>query len=127
MYYGWYSQPARGKRKRDGKLTRGNPIFFYQVEDDHRALRYRWSQLIKKVYADPLICPACGGRMRIIAFIEQRSVIEHILKHLGILDELPQHTHSPPAKPAEVSIPLIKSGAIFDSLSTAEQMEPVAN
>ena len=31
--------------------------------------------------ADPLLCPQCGGAMRIIAFIDQPEVIEKILTH----------------------------------------------
>jgi hypothetical protein len=40
--------------------------------------------LIKRVYeVDPLECPACGGKMKIISFIErgQSDVIERILRH----------------------------------------------
>ena len=33
---------------------------------------------------DPLTCPKCQGRMKIIAFIEDEEVIEKILKHLGL-------------------------------------------
>ena len=51
------------------------------------------------VYRDPLICPACGGNMRIIAFIQDKTVIERILRHLGLEDELPERTHSPPVEP----------------------------
>ena len=35
---------------------------------------------------DPLLCPKCGGTMKVIAFIEKRDqadVIERILKHRG--------------------------------------------
>lgn len=40
-------------------------------------------RLIKQVYAvEPLVCPRCAGAMRIIAFLEQRAVIEKILTHL---------------------------------------------
>ena len=54
-----------------------------------------WARLIKQVYeVDPLICPRCGGAMRILAFIEQREVIAKILMHLGLW---PTHIHSPPA------------------------------
>ena len=49
------------------------------------ALKQRWAQLIKKVYeTDPLICPRCGGSMRIIASIGRPEVIEKILTHLGL-------------------------------------------
>jgi hypothetical protein len=33
---------------------------------------------------DPLTCPKCQGRIRIIAFIEDGEVIEKILKHLRL-------------------------------------------
>ena len=36
-----------------------------------------------------LACPRCGGRMRLVATIEQREVIERILGHLGLPTELP--------------------------------------
>ena len=43
--------------------------------------------LIKRVYkVDPLACPQCGGRMKVVAFIEppQGAVIEKILRHCGL-------------------------------------------
>ena len=33
---------------------------------------------------DVLACPRCGGRLRLIALIDQSSVIERILRHLGL-------------------------------------------
>ena len=45
-----------------------------------------WAALIQRVYeVDPLKC-VCGGRMRIISFIEacQSDVVEKILRHLGL-------------------------------------------
>jgi hypothetical protein len=51
--------------------------------------------MIKQVYeVDPLVCPHCGGAIRILAFIEQPEVIEKILTHLGVW---PATAHSPPA------------------------------
>jgi len=48
-----------------------------------RALRRSWAQLIKRVYeVDPLLCPKCGGEMRIIAFIDH-DVVDAILRHLA--------------------------------------------
>ncbi len=53
--------------------------------------RSRWAALIKKVYeVAPLKCPRCGGRMRIISFIEKKDqpeVIEKILRHCGLWSE----------------------------------------
>jgi hypothetical protein len=43
-----------------------------------------WATLLKRVWgADALTCTGCGGRMRFIAVIKDRAVIEHILKHIG--------------------------------------------
>ena len=33
---------------------------------------------------DVLACPRCGGRLRLIALIDEASVIERILRHLGL-------------------------------------------
>ena len=41
--------------------------------------------MIKKVFeVDPLLCPACGGKMSIIAFIEDHKVIDKIIAHLKL-------------------------------------------
>jgi hypothetical protein len=33
---------------------------------------------------DVLVCPRCGGEMRLIAAIQEPAVCEKILKHLGL-------------------------------------------
>ena len=38
---------------------------------------------------DVLACPRCGGRLRLIALIEEAAVIERILRHLGVPTEIP--------------------------------------
>jgi hypothetical protein len=44
-----------------------------------------WAEMIKKVFeVDPLLCPACGGKMSIIAFIEDHKVIDKIIGHLKL-------------------------------------------
>jgi hypothetical protein len=61
--------------------------------------RMSWAALIKSVYeVDPLECPNCGGRMKIISFIEkcQPTIIEKILKHCGMWKETVQRP--PPQK-----------------------------
>ena len=43
----------------------------------------KWRQLIKRVWeADPLLCPNGSREMRIVALIDDRTVIERILRHL---------------------------------------------
>jgi hypothetical protein len=39
---------------------------------------------------DVLDCPRCGGRLRLIALIEDSSVIERLLRHLGLPTEIPE-------------------------------------
>jgi hypothetical protein len=61
--------------------------------------RMTWAILIKSVYeVDPLECPNCGCKMKIISFIEkyQPTVIEKILKHCGMWKETKQRP--PPRK-----------------------------
>jgi len=55
------------------------------TEPAHRkAARYVWALLLARIYEVlPLVCPKCGGDMRIIAFINDGPVIREILGHLG--------------------------------------------
>ena len=47
---------------------------------------------------DVLACERCGGRLRLIALIEQAIVIQRILRHLGLPAEVPdpQPSRAPP-------------------------------
>jgi hypothetical protein len=41
--------------------------------------------MIWKVYeVDPLICPQCGGRMKVIAFLTEYAVVDRIIRHLKL-------------------------------------------
>jgi hypothetical protein len=47
-----------------------------------------WAEMIRKVYeVDPLCCPTCGGRMRIVSFIEKPKTIDRIIRHLKLTFE----------------------------------------
>ena len=64
------------------------------VSDRQRAMS--WAQRLKRVFAiDIETCRQCGGKLRVIASIEEPAVIERILDHLG-------HTAEPvdPAHPS---------------------------
>ncbi|MDI6794991.1 MAG: hypothetical protein QME81_19335 [bacterium] len=62
----------------------------------------RWAGLIKKVFEiDPLVCPDCGGQMRIISFIQDKPLIDKILNHLGLIDERSQ---SPPQEAVSTEV-----------------------
>jgi hypothetical protein len=55
-----------------------------------------WAEMIRKVYeVDPLLCPSCGGQMKIISFIEDHKVIDKIIDHLKLtfISERPPPPH----------------------------------
>jgi len=113
-YYGWYSNKARGQRRKRqqaeaelaatptalGAGLATAPILGPEVSSElplRRRVSQTWAMLIKRVYeVDPLACPRCGGPMKVIAFIEppQADVIEKILRHCGLW-----HPSSPRAPP----------------------------
>jgi hypothetical protein len=57
---------------------------------------YLWAVLIARIYeVFPLLCPMCGGQMRLIAFITEGTQIRKILNHIGVDSEPP---HISPAR-----------------------------
>jgi len=61
-----------------------------------------WADLMRRTFGfDVLECPRCGARMRLVATIEQRAVIERILRHLRLPSELasPWPARAPPLDP----------------------------
>jgi len=89
-YYGWYSNKMRGQRDKhaaEKAEAAGQAVEVIDVSE-HQPCRIpsaKWRELIKKVWeADPLLCPKCQKEMRIVALIDDREVIERILRHLGL-------------------------------------------
>ena len=69
--------------------------------------RKNWARLIQKIYeVDPLTCPKCSGKMKVISVIEDQDVIKKILKHLGLWEVKPRPPPKAtrPTKIAEYSI-----------------------
>ena len=95
-YYGYYSNVSRGKRKKQDQ----DELIPSILEPDGSSKEQNWSRLIQKIYeADPLTCPKCQGRMRILAFIEDPEIIKKILKHLDLWDlkaRPPPRANTPP-------------------------------
>lgn len=52
-----------------------------------------WAQRLKRVFnIDVESCPRCGGPVKVIACIEDQTVIDKILAHLRDKDQkLPRH------------------------------------
>ncbi len=66
-----------------------------------------WAQRLKRVFSiDIEKCERCGGKLRVIACIEDRGaaspdVIDKILKHLGLDESSTARNRSPPEKTGE--------------------------
>ena len=44
-----------------------------------------WAAIIRKVYeVDSMVCPKCGGRMKVVAFLTDFSVVDRIIGHLKL-------------------------------------------
>jgi len=93
-YYGWYSNKMRGQRdKRAAEEAHAAGVRAVQIIDvsEHKPRRIpsaKWRELIKKVWeAGPLLCPKCQKETRIVALIDERPVIERILRHLGLWEQ----------------------------------------
>jgi len=59
-----------------------------------------WAQRLKRVFAiDIEVCRSCGGKLRVIASIEEQATIERILEHLGGDGESKDPAHPSRAPP----------------------------
>ncbi len=89
-YYGLDSNAHRGKMRK----ARADAFHMPIIEDTDRHVPSKgWAEMIRKVYeVDPLICPQCGGEMKVISFIEDHKVIDKIIAHL----KLTFHAERPP-------------------------------
>jgi hypothetical protein len=61
----------------------------------HDTSRIAWAKLLSRIAVEfPLVCPACGGDIRLISFITDPGPIRKILMHVG------QPVEPPPVSPA---------------------------
>lgn len=71
----------------------------YEVSGRHNL----WAQLMQRSFGyDVLGCARCGGRFRLLAVIEDRTLVRRILTHLGLPAEAPR-PRPPRAPPRPVS------------------------
>jgi hypothetical protein len=81
-YFGLYANAHRGKLR---KSERAAGMLIIIEEESRNILHRGWAEMILKVYeVDPLVCAECGGRMKIIAFITDYSVLDRIINHLKL-------------------------------------------
>ena len=78
-------EAMNGVHGNDGRATGGccdtKP---HQKPRSHDTSRIAWAKLMARVGEEfPLECPACGGDIRLIAFITEPGPIRKILTHLG--------------------------------------------
>jgi len=58
------------------------------LERKRKAFRIAWATLLRKVWdVDSMACPRCFSRMEIVAAITELSVVERILKHVGLFEK----------------------------------------
>ncbi len=81
-YYGLYANAHRGKVKKT--IHQAFPL--QMVEEPLRPIPSKgWAEMIHKVYeVDPLVCPRCGGQMKVIAFLTDYAVVDRIIHHLKL-------------------------------------------
>ena len=79
--------------------------------------RIRWAILLTRIYGVlPLLCPACGGQMKVLAFLTDPPVVSAILLHL----DLP---HQPPPLSPARGPP--QGEFLLDQTSEFDPTEPV--
>jgi Putative transposase len=79
-YYGLYANAHRGKVK---KASLSASALRVAEEKFRRIPSKGWAEMIRKVYeVDPMVCPKCGSRMKVVAFLTAHAVIDRIIDHL---------------------------------------------
>jgi hypothetical protein len=63
-----------------------SPLTLRMSEEELKLVPYKgWAAMIRKVYeVDPMVCPKCGGQMKVVAFITEFSVVDRIINHLKL-------------------------------------------
>jgi hypothetical protein len=81
-YFGLYSNAHRGKVRKASLAA----FPLRMVEEELRSIPSKgWAEMIRKVYeVDPMLCPQCGGKMHVIAFLTDYAVVDRIIGHLKL-------------------------------------------
>ncbi|WP_292994858.1 hypothetical protein [Nitrosomonas sp.] len=87
------SEIIPGSKKNKSHASNANDA----VPPSQATMRISWARLLKRVFEiDIEHCPHCGGNMKIIAAILERTAITKIPNHLGLT------ARAPPRSPAKV-------------------------
>ena len=102
-FHGFYASRVRAqRRKADPSGLAAEPA------PAKRRCSPSWARLISKVdQADPLVCKACGGPLKIVAYITDELSITRILDHLGLS---PPPQEKPPPTRELVRVPVDDEG-----------------
>jgi len=81
-YFGLYANAHRGKVKKASLAALPLRI----PEEELKPIPTKgWAEMIRKVYeVDPMVCPQCGGQMKVIAFLTDYPVVDRIIHHLKL-------------------------------------------
>ena len=119
-YWGFYANAARGKRRKVEEVeptsTRPSP----EATDDAftRQARLSWAKLIRRVYEiEPLLCPFCGGQMKILAFTTDFATARAIRRSLNLPTQKPE-----PGVLCPVDLTHTTSAELFDDLVVVERL-----
>ena len=96
-FFGHYSSRSRGERKKQERLkaAAAENVAITEIVEPRKRPSLTWEECIRLVYEiDPLKCPKCGSRMRIISFIKDQHEMDKIMKSMGI-----PKSHAPPPIP----------------------------
>ena len=86
----WRAEPATTGQGAPDAVLQGKALPSEPVQPK-RSAHYLWAVLIARIYeVFPLLCPLCGGQMRIIAFITHSAEIRQLLDHIGVASEPPR-------------------------------------
>ncbi len=76
-----------------------------ELEGARRPKRYSGSKLSPRVFAiDMEHCPACGGPLKIVAAVLERTAMTKILRHLGLAHEPPAAAPAPARAPPQTEL-----------------------
>jgi hypothetical protein len=81
-YYGSYANAHRGKVRKASVSS----FALRMAEEEAKPIRSKgWAEMIRKVFeVNPMVCPKCGGEMKVIAFITDHVVVDRIIDHLKL-------------------------------------------